>query len=262
MKSKITLLIVSLFTLSTTYANDVACEFAYQDAGYGLQHIETAMEANNIDHLRQYAQRSKIAVEKVLASTERCGCIDANYASYDAIENLSKALKKTEFDQIRFFVNRAKINTKKILVSLDVCSTNDPADDLKAQEGNLLAKEQQLLLQQQELLAQQQQLQEQIAAQKKMQEDIKLEKEAMLVEQKKVQLEAETSLLELEVLINKFTNSMGCKDTKSLTESSFQRNNSVLQGESLEGTKIFYAEKAKEMANAFFNRLSGCEWRK
>lgn len=258
--NKTTILCLAL-TFVFTSLHAVGCEVAYQDATYGYQHAETAMEANNVEQLRQYAIRSQAAIEKVLLSTEKCGCEGANNASYDALDNLGKALEKEKFEAVRLFVNRAKQNAKDIMVALDLCSENDIAFALKENEGNLLAQEQQLLDQQKRLLEQQKKLQEQLETQKRLQDELRAQKASMLVMQKELQQTSELTLSELEKLINDFTSSMGCNVEESLTEGSYLRTETQLEQETLKATKIFYAERAKEMANALLNRLSSCEWK-
>jgi len=259
MNKTTTLFVMFTFIFAVTYA--VECEVAYQDATYGYQHAETAMEANNVQQLKQYANRSKIAIKKVLDSTEKCGCQAANNASYDALENLEKALEKDEFNEVRMFVNRAKTNAKDIIIALDVCSATDPSFALQETEGNILAQEKLLREQQQRLLEQQRKLEAQLLEQQRLQAEIVAQKAEMLSLQKKVKQSSELDLSELENLINKFTQTMGCKETAPLTELPYLRDEEALVEETLQATKIFYAEKAKEMANNLLNRLSSCEWK-
>ena len=256
-----TITLIAFFALMSTATYAVECEVAYQDATYGFQHAETAMEANNVEQLKQYANRSKVAIQKVLLSTEKCGCQDANNASFDALANLDKALEKVKFEDVRLFVNRAKTNAKDIIIALDVCSATDPSFALKETQGNIIAQEKLLLEQQQKLLEQQQKLQAQIEEQQRLQKEIAAQKEEMVALQKKVRLASEIDLTQLETLINNFTKTMGCEDTQPLTESSYLKTEDELALETLEATKVFYAEKAKEMANNLLNRLSSCEWK-
>ena len=256
-----TITLIAFFALMSTATYAVECEVAYQDATYGYLHAETAMEANNVEQLKEYANRSKLAIKKVLQSTEKCGCQGASDASYDAIANLDKALEKVKFEAVRLFVNRAKTNAKDIIVALDVCSATDPSFALKETEGNILAQEKLLLEQQQKLLEQQQKLQAQIKEQQLLQKEITAQKEEMLELQKKVRVASELDLSQLETLINNFTQTMGCEDTQPLTEFSYKKTEAELALETLETTKVFYAEKAKEMANSLLNRLSSCEWK-
>jgi hypothetical protein len=255
----ITLLFAFLIFLSPASATE--CEVAYLDATYGYQHAETAMEANNIEQLKQYALRSKTAIEKVLRSTEKCGCEAANSSSYDALENLNKALDKDSFERVRLFVNRAKTNAKDVIIALDKCSANDPSFALKETEGNLLAQEKLLQEQQNKLIEQQKKLEAQIKEQQRLQEELKMEKEVMLATQQQVRKASEQTLKDLESIIIDFTKTMGCEDVEPLTEEPYVRTMEQLELETLKATKIFYAEKAKEMASSLLNRLSSCEWK-
>lgn len=255
---KTTMLCIALVLLtSTSFASE--CEESYQNATYGLIHVKKALEANNVDHLKEYALRSKTALEKVLAATEKCGCVEANYASYDALENLEKALAKDKFETIRFRVSKAKTFTTETLKALDVCNAKRSFLDYEDEEENLVELEKQLLEQQQQLLAKQQELAAQIEQQKALQKKVQQERELMLKTQKELQITAEANLEQMELLLKSFAEAMGCQETAPLTQESFRRNTEDLSLESLGRTKAFYIEKAQEMANTLVNRLSKCE---
>lgn len=257
---KTTLLFAALFLLiSPTFAKE-DCEDSYQDASYGLIHAKKALEANNATHLKEYALRSKSAIEKVVEATENCGCTDANNASYNALQNLDQALEKEEFEAIRFRVSKAKTFAKATLVALDVCSAKRSYDDYENQEEDLIEMEKQLLEQQQELLAKQQELAAQIEEQKALQKKLQQERELLLKTQKELQLTAEANLEQMEMIFQSFTAAMGCEETTSLTQESYRRNTEDLSLESLGQTKAFYIEKAQEMANTLINRLSLCDF--
>lgn len=243
--------------VSTAFAS--GCEDSYQNASYGLQHVKKALEANNTTHLKAYAVRSKAALEKVLAATKACGCIDANYATYDALDNLDRALEKDKFEDIRFLVSKTKSLTRDTLVALDLCNAKKSGVDYESEEENLIQREKQLREQQQQLIAQQQELEAQIAEQKALQKKIQEEREAMLKAQKELQLTAEDNLGQMEQVISSFLDSMGCLETAPLTSESYKRNTAELTLESLGKTKAFYIEKAQEMASTLVNRLSKCE---
>ncbi|MEL6809810.1 MAG: hypothetical protein AAFP76_00555 [Bacteroidota bacterium] len=255
----LTTTLFAAFALLLHPKEDSDCHEAYQDATYGFQHAETAMESNNLAQLKEYAERSEIAIKKVMTATEKCGCTDANYASYDALENLDKALEKEKFESVRMFVNRAKTNAKEIIIALDVCNSKDPAIILKENESDLLAQEQELLEQQQQLLAQQKKLEMQLKEQKELQKQISQQKEQILAQQKLLKADAESSLKELETLMNRFTSAMGYEGTTPLTQEPFERTVEDLESESLKATKLFYLNKAREMANNLLNTLDRCE---
>jgi len=259
MKNISTLIMAIAMGGSSLFATE--CDMAYQDATYGYQHADTAMEANNVTQLKQYAERSRIAIEKVLQSTEKCGCSEANDASYYALEHLNKALEKDKFEKVRFYVNKAKAKAKEVIIALDNCSANDASFALNEEEDDLMEQEKLLIEQQQRLAEQQRKLQAQMNEQRRLQKEVKLQKEAMLSMQKEIKLSSEVTLKELETLIYEFTQSMGCKENDALTEESFERSLEELENETLTATKVFYADKAKEMANNLLNRLSSCEWK-
>jgi hypothetical protein len=252
---------ISLF-LSFVPNDSSECHLAYQDATYGFQHAETAMEANNIEHLKQFARRSKIAIEKVLITTEKCGCMEANNASYKTLENLNKALEKEKFETTRFFVNRAKTNAHAIIVALDICSVENPEFILLENEDSLIEQEQLLLEQQKRLMERQKKLEEQMMRQKKLKEELKIQKETMLSEQKMIKADVEVSLQQLESIILSFKRTIGCEETKSLTEEPYERTLLDLESESLQATKFFYVTKAREMVNNLLNALDDCDWKK
>lgn len=256
---KTTLFFAALVLLiSPTFAKE-ECEESYQNASYGLIHAKKALEANNSTHLKEYALRSKTALEKVLTATEKCGCTDANDASYNALQNLDKALEKDEFEAIRYRVSKAKSFAKATLVALDICNAQRSYLDYEDEEEDLIEMEKQLLEQQQQLLEKQQQLAAQIEEQKALQKKIQQERELMLKAQKELQITAESNLEQMEFLIQSFTEAMGCEETTPLTQESFRRNTADLSLESLGRTKAFYIEKAQEMANTMINRLSKCD---
>ena len=257
-----TITIFISFFLSFVPNNSTECHLAYQDATYGFQHAESAMEANNIEHLKEFAKRSKIAIEKVLISTEKCGCIEANNASYEALENLNKALEKEKFETTRLFVNRAKKNAHSIIIALDICSVENPEFILIENVDNLIEQEQLLVEQQKRLMERQKKLDEQMKRQKKLKEELKIQKETMLREQKMIKADAEVSLQQLESAILSFKKTIGCEETVSLTEDPFERTFLDLESESLQATKIFYASKAREMINNLLNALDDCDWKK
>ncbi len=255
---QITILFITL-VLFVSPAFAYECEGSYQNASYGLIHTEKAMEANNTTHLKEFALRAKIALEKVRETTQKCGCTDANYASYDAVENLEKALEKEKFEDVRFLVSRAKALSKEALVALDKCNANQSFANFNEEEENLLEMEKKLLEQQQQLLAKQQELAAQIEQQKSLQQQIQKDRELMLEAQKALQITAESNLEEIAQLINNFTDAMDCTEAAPLTKESFKRNTEDLALESLGRTKAFYIEKAQEMANTLINRLNKCD---
>ncbi len=253
---KITLL-TFLLVLSTAFVHAEECGTAYQDATYALEHTEKALQSNNIEHLKQYSRRALEAIEKVYTATEGCMCTEANNSSYDAKEHLSKALEKSKFEVSRFYVKSALSSIKSILISLDLCNEPDPTYDLVVDENNLISQEQELLAQQQALLQKQKALEAQLKAQKELQARISREKEIKLAEQKKIKYEAETNLLELESVINRIVRIADCGNTEPM-KIEYTRTLEELEVESVNATKTYYTQKAREMADQLIFILANC----
>ena len=253
---KITMLILLVGLLSPVLASE-DCGTAYQDATYALEHTEKALQANNLEHLKQYSRRALEAIEKVYNDTEKCGCTEANNSSYDVLEHLEKSLEKDKFEVSRYYVKSALSSTKSILISLDLCNEPDPSYDLVVDENNLISQEQELLAQQQALLKKQKALEAQLKAQKELQAKISREKEIKLAEQKKIKFEAETNLLELENVINRFIRIMDCDNSEPVSKN-YSRTLEELEVESINATKAFYTQKAREMADQLIMVLADC----
>jgi hypothetical protein len=253
---KITLLLL-LFSLVVPAMAADQCGTAYQDATYALEHTEKALQSNNIEHLKQYSRRALEAMQKVYKDTENCGCSEANDSSYDVLEHLEKSLEKEKFEVSRYYVKSAFSSTKAILISLDLCNEPDPAYDLVVDENNLITQEQELLAQQQALLKKQKALEAQLKAQKELQAKISREKEIKLAEQKKIKFEAETNLLELENVINRFIRIMDCRNSEPVS-GDYSRTLEELEMESINATKAYYTQKAREMADKLIMTLTDC----
>lgn len=234
------------------------CGTAYQDASYGIEHTEKALQSNNSEHLKLYARRAKEALEKVFEQTERCGCEEASNSSYDALGDLDKAIEKDKFEVSRFYVKSALGNTRSVLISLDLCNEPDPSYDLVVDENNLIGQEEQLLQQQQELLKKQKALEAQLKAQREMQAKLRLEKEKKMKAQIAYKTEAEANLLDLESAINRFIRMSNCSEAEPLNYESYVRSVEQLELESLNATKVFYTQKAREMADKLIMVLAAC----
>jgi ABC-type enterochelin transport system ATPase subunit len=154
-------------------------------------------------------------------------------------------------------VKSALSSTKAILISLDLCNEPDPTYDLVVDENNLITQEQELLAQQQALLKKQKALEAQLKAQKELQAKISRGKEIKLAEQKKIKFEAETNLLELENVINRFIRIMDCGNSEPVSED-YSRSLEELEVESINATKAYYTQKARDMADQLIMVLADC----
>lgn len=252
------LLFYLFFVPVLTSAGNDLCGSAYQDASYAIEHSEKALQSHNIEHLRQYTQRAKEAMNNVFSQTSQCGCQEANNSSYDALDLLDKALSKEKFEVARFYVKNALTSTRSILVSLDLCNEPDPSYDLVVDENNLLTQEEELLQQQEELLKKQKALEAQLKAQRELQNKLRVEKEKKMEAQISLKTKAEANLLELQTAINRIIRMSDCGEAEPLSEDSYTRSMEQLEVESLNATKVFYKQKAQEMADRLITILAAC----
>lgn len=196
-------------------------------------------------------------MEKVKSVTHKCGCRDAYNKSYDALEKLNKSLDQETFETSRYQISKANIDAKDVLLFLDECR-NDPTLYLKSDEASLVLREQQLLEQQRKLLEDQKRLEQLMQEQQRKQEELALQLEAKLSAQKALKHKAESGIKELEVLVTKLIETMGCSQNFPIVQE-YYRTLATLEEESMEATRIFYSEKIKELAFGLINNLNACD---
>ena len=127
-----------------------------------------------------------------------------------------------------------------------------------ADENNLLGQEEELLQQQQELLKKQKALEAQLKAQRELQNKLKVEKAKKMEAQLAYKNKAEAHLLDLETAINRFIRMTNCSEAEPLNQDSYSRSLDQLEQESLNATKVFYTQKAREMADQLIMVLASC----
>ncbi len=253
-----TALIVAIFSLFTPKdSND--CETAYQDAAIGYQQIKQSMKSRNLEHTQLYVSRAKDALEKANLTLKSCGCAAAENASFDAMEHLEKSLEKDTYERSRFHVSKAKISAQLILSSLDVCGENGLLSTIDEEEETLLNQEEKLLAQQQRLLEEQKKIEAKIKKQKELQQRLQSEKKQKLEQQLTIKREAETSLNELKQSIINTTKSLECSTEAFAKLDSFYRSEEALEAETVQATRLFYAQKTEEMVHLLLKALEECK---
>ena len=259
MDIKTTLLLLFMAPALSGYAND--CQLAYQQASYGLEHSEKAMASNNIEHLKQYAERSTQALTKAYNYARECGCSNAKEAAYDALDDFEKALGYETFEKARYYTKEGLKRTREVLSSLDICEQQTPDYALQNDEANLALQEQLLLEQQQRLREKQRQLEEQLRKQEALQQKIQREKEAKLSAQFELKEEAEARLSDLQAIMNEVLSTVGCGDSVQLDQLNYNRTKAQLEDETLQASRQFYSRKAQELVNSFRLTLVNCNLR-
>ncbi|WOD43858.1 hypothetical protein [Hwangdonia lutea] len=153
-----------LLVLATTLnfnAQTANCDEANSYLVNAYSHVKDAYEANNISHLKYYANRSLEAFKLSKKTLKDCGCEAALKLSNKSIDLLAKVEDSETYEDGRFFVKRARDLSKESVIEIDKCAysnTADAIDDLQvaaADETNELSdlqKEQLALQKQQEAL--------------------------------------------------------------------------------------------------------------
>jgi hypothetical protein len=132
-----------------------ACEDANSYLVSAYSHVKKAYEANNISHLKYYANRSLQSFKSSKKDLVNCGCTPAIDLSEKAIDLLAKVESAKTYEDGRFFVKRARGISKESMVEIDKCAianynktqasaNNNVADN--ANTESLQQEKQQLLL--------------------------------------------------------------------------------------------------------------------
>lgn len=251
------------------------CDAAFLSANYAVSNTNKAYESNNTAHIQEWTEKAMEAFNEVEEITAECGCIQVSDFAYEGYLACDKAQVEEAFEQSRFYAKRARDKAKKMMDALSKCTNmsisdiqarqvagndnystdnaydDDINNDLNAQQDNLLAK-------QKELLAQQRLLQQQIAAQEKQVAELKQKRATELLEQKRIKINAELALAEIQKNYEKLATSVGCSEALKVSRVSFSKNIGTLEKETLSETKMFYAEKLNEIVEKFNQSFSQC----
>ncbi|MFD0864071.1 hypothetical protein ACFQ1M_17790 [Sungkyunkwania multivorans] len=253
---KITPLIVMLLALGISYGQ--SCESAYDASVYGYNHTKKSLEANNIEHMKYYVERAVKSFTEVKAITEQCGCKNAFNASFDLLEHADMAIAAEEFEKGRYHAKKIKELAMKTMESLEICMSNNPEDDLAMASDNLKDQEEALLAQQQKLLEQQRLLQEKMEEQRRLQADIRAQKEQELQEQLVVKKKMDSALENLENAIAVLVDAMECDEAYDIL-ADYSRSYETLEGEALEVTKASYAKSALQIVRKAMDKVQTCK---
>jgi len=249
------------------------CSEANSPATYALSHAKKSLNADNFDHQKYYAERALEAFEKTKALIQNCGCEEANDVIIQGSENLKKASEPNDWDKGRFYVKKAYADAQNLIGALDLCASgrkspvysNDDYiadssinDAEKINEQKILEQQKRLKEQQQQLIEEQKKLDRELKEQRKLAEQRDLARQKELQQQIKLKVKAEQALLNFEKSITELTEVLGCKEAYNIINDSYLRAEKTLESESLNGTKRYYAEKARDIARQALNGLQNC----
>lgn len=262
MKTLITAIALSTITLQLS-AQDIY-EDALNAASYAYAHSKKAHAANNVFHTQEYADKAIESYQEVEDLAEECGCATANELAYEAKSNMESALTQDTYERSRYYAKQAKEMGSKILEEITNCRSNNTNDALAMNglEGNEIAelneKENELLQKKIQLEKEQAALEAQILEQQKVQAEFEAMRVAELKEQTLIKTKAEQALIKLQTALQELSTALNA-DGNFKSEGSFVRNESELQNESLDDTKNFYVDRAKELAKTAIQQFASFE---
>ncbi|MBW1298339.1 hypothetical protein [Aquimarina litoralis] len=265
---KIASTLVLLSFISQVNAQDLY-EDALTAASYAYSHSKKAHGANNVFHTQEYADKAIEAFEKVETLADKCGCTQANETAYEAKTNMVSSLDQDTYERSRYYAKQAKELGPKLLEQLTDCQANgsssyteDIADVSEEEEAIAIAseevaqKQKELEEQRRQLEIEQQKLQEQIAAQQKAQAEFEAQRAAELKEQTAVKAKAEQALQKLESALQELSIAFD-NDSTFETQKDYVRSENDLKNETLDDTKSFYVNRAKELTKSAMQQFAG-----
>jgi len=209
---RITTLLSLLFFMSQANAQDIYDD-ALTAASYAYSHSKKAHGANNVFHTQEYADKAVEAFEKVETLAEKCGCEDANETAYEAKTQMISALDQDTYERSRYYAKQAKELSPKLLKQLTNCQVRKERKQKK--------------------------------------ERIKFEqlRAAELEEQSLIKSKAEKALKKLEIAISELSVVF---DDQSMfeAEKGYLRSENELKNETLNDTKTFYVNRAKQLTES------------
>ena len=267
MKKKIALPLFLSFFIFQINAQEIYDD-ALTAASYAYSHSKKAHGANNVYHTQEYADKAIEAFEKVEALAEECGCKAANEIAYQARVDMQSALEQDTYEHSRYFAKRAKDASPKLLDILTTCQANagdyayadeasieEEENEIAEMKSEMAAKQQELEAQRRELELEQQKLEAQIAEQNRMKAELEAKRAAELKEQAIVKTKAETALKKLESALQELSVVLNEKSSFE-TQSDYLRSENELKNESLDDTKSFYVNRAKELTQTAMQQFA------
>jgi|GEM_PF-2525999 len=273
MKNTLFFIFTFIFTI---YISAQKCDEAFSAANYSVAHTNKAYESNNAVHVREWTEKAMETFTEVEEITAQCGCTQVSELAYQGFEACDKAQTEANYERSRFFAKRAREKAKLMIAALSKCtnisvldiegrrdaglnlSSDSGASDDGDYENDLNAQQNELLERQNELLEQQRIIQQQIAEQQKQVTALKQQRASELVQQKRIKVNAEIALAEIQKNHEKLATSIGCNNALNVTRISFTRGLDALEKESLVDTKTYYTNKLSEIVEKFNQSFADC----
>ena len=241
-------------------------EDALTAASYAYSHSKKAYGANNVFHTQEYADKAYEAFQKVEDLADQCGCPEANETAYEAKTDMESSLTEDTYERSRFFAKRAKELGSKLLEQLTVCqekaakfgdvASNEEENQLAEASQEVLDKQQELEQKRRQLEIEQQKLEQQIAAQAQKQAEFEARQAAELKEKAIIKSKAEQALKKLQSALQELSIAIN-DDSNTSFDANYSRSENDLQNESIDDTKSFYVDRAKELTKSAMQQFAG-----
>ncbi len=258
---KIYIFLLAVLSLTQLNAQDF-CSDADSNLIYAYSNVKSAYEANNIDHLKYYSEKSIESFEKAKVNLKSCGSKKAYTLAAHCAELIAKVESQETFEDGRFFVKRARDSVQKSITALNeftasnaqdefvgddtdiIASASDSnTDDASAELSALQIEQERLEQQRLELEAKKKEIAKKLAKQKEI--ATALEKEKLINKYEEAlseNIETYNQLLETYGSTSKVKpNTSGKKDLM---------NKSVIE------IKAFYIDNIKQVTNAYLEELN------
>lgn len=224
------------------------CTDAQLHIVYAFNNAKLSLEANNLTHLKHYAEKSLEAFKRVDASLTNCDCNNVADLTYMSIDKLSNVEEQEKMHEAQYFVGKAKKFAQEIITELDLCTVYTSKEE-ELVELSALEKEQLKLKQEQEQIRlKQEELKQKLAEQAKQEQF--LAKEQLIIQTEAAlnqNLKAYQDLLE------------ACDCKKNVTIVPEKSSKDSLINKSIKDIRKHYLESFKSLTTDYMATLDDCE---
>ncbi len=227
-------------------AQTTNCDEANSYLVNAYSHVKDAYDANNISHLKYYANRSLEAFKLSKKTLKDCGCKTALNLADKSIDLLAKVENTETYEDGRFFVKRARDTAKVSVIEIDKCSYSNTVETNENTELSDLQNEQLALKKQQEALKlKEEQIKNKLAQQKE--KELTNKKAQLILSYKKV----------IASNIKAYNDALKICDYNhsSLKEMDSPKD---LSTKSMEAIKSYYVKSLKALASKYIEELNLC----
>ncbi len=264
---------IALILFLSCFVPQINAQNLYDDAltaaSYAYSHSKKAHGSNNVYHTQEYADKAIEAFEKVENLAGQCGCKKANETAYQAKVDMQSSLEQDTYERSRFFAKRAKELGSKLLEELTFCQANagsyddtytadastDDENDIADLSNEVSSKQRELEEKRRQLEIEQRKLEQQIAEQNKQKAEFEARRAAELKEQTLIKSKAEQALKKLENALQELSVVLNEEATFE-SQADYLRSETELKNESLDDTKSFYVNRAKELTQTAMQQFA------